>query len=123
MSTSHRGRTAAGLLTLLEALVVLGFGAFWAYEVIVGAADDATRAVTSGLLIVLFGIALLVLARGWFGPREWPRTPTVLWNVLLLPVAWSLRDAGRTPLALAVAVVAIVSVVVAVSAPRVDETA
>ena len=41
----------------------------------------------------------------------------MLWNALLLPVAWSLHEAGRTPVALAVAVVAVASIGAAVSAP------
>jgi len=111
---SHR---AAGLLTLLEALVLLGFTVFYAYEMVTGATDDVARAATSGLLILIFGVALLVLARGWARGTDWARTPTVLWNALLLPVAWSLRESDRMPLALAVALVAVASIVAAVSAP------
>jgi hypothetical protein len=111
---SHR---AAGLLTLLEAVVLLGFTVFYLYEMVTGATDDLTRAATSGALILVFGLALLALARGWARAADWARTPTVLWNVLLLPVAWSLRESDRMPLALAVALVAVASIVAAVSAP------
>ena len=111
---SHR---AAGLLTLLEAIAVLGFAAFYVYEMVTGATEDLTRAATSGALILVFGVALLALARGWSHAADWPRTPTVLWNALLLPVAWSLHESGRTPVALAVAVVAVASIGAAVSAP------
>lgn len=111
---SHR---AAGLLTLVEAVAVLGFAGFYVYEMVTGATDDLTRAATSGALILVFGVGLLALARGWAHAADWPRTPTVLWNALLLPVAWSLHEAGRTPVALAVAVVAVASIGAAVSAP------
>ena len=111
---SHR---AAGLLTLVEAVAVLGFALFYVYEMVTGATEDLTRAATSGALILVFGVALLALARGWSHAADWPRTPTVLWNALLLPVAWSLHESGRTPVALAVALVAIASIGAAVSAP------
>jgi hypothetical protein len=111
---SHR---AAGLLTLLEALAVLGFAGFYVYEMVTGATDDVTRAATSGALILVFGLGLLALARGWAHAADWPRTPTVLWNALLLPVAWSLKESDRTVVALAVALVAVASIVAAVSAP------
>ena len=111
---SHR---AAGLLTLLEALVVLGFALFYVYEIVTGATDDLTRAATSGLLILVFGLGLLALARGWSRAADWARTPTLLWNVLLLPVAWSLHQSDRTPVGLAVAVVALASIVAALAAP------
>jgi hypothetical protein len=111
---SHR---AAGLLTLLEALAVLGFAGFYVYEMVTGATDDVTRAATSGALILVFGLGLLALARGWAHAADWPRTPTVLWNTLLLPVAWSLQESDRTVVALAVALVAVASIVAAVSAP------
>ncbi|GAA2034885.1 hypothetical protein GCM10009740_26970 [Terrabacter terrae] len=107
----------AGLLTLLEALVVLGFAVFYAYEMVTGATDDLTRAATSGVLILIFGLGLLVLARGWSRAADWPRTPTLLWNALLLPVAWSLHESGRTPVALAVGAVAVASIVAALAAP------
>ncbi|MER7071459.1 hypothetical protein [Terrabacter sp. NPDC000476] len=111
---SHR---AASLLTLLEALVVLGFAGFYVYEMVTGATDDLTRAATSGVLILVFGVALIVLARGWARASDWARTPTVLWNVLLLPVAWSLHESDRTPVALGVAAVALASIVAALAAP------
>jgi len=111
---SHR---AAGLLTLLEALTVLGFAGFYVYEMVTGATDDVTRAATSGALILVFGLGLLALARGWARAADWPRTPTVLWNALLLPVAWSLHESDRTPVALAVGLVAVASIVAAVAAP------
>ncbi|GAA1967729.1 hypothetical protein GCM10009817_04540 [Terrabacter lapilli] len=116
---SHR---AAGLLTLLEALVVLGFALFYAYEMVTGATDDLTRAATSGLLILVFGLGLLALARGWSRAADWARTPTLLWNVLLLPVAWSLHQSDRTPVGLAVAVVALASIVAALAAPARRDT-
>jgi len=107
----------AGVLTLLEALVLLGFTVFYGYEMVTGATDDLARAGTSGVLILLFAIALGALAWGWSRGAEWPRTPTLLWNALLLPVAWSLQESERTGLAVAVAALAVASIVAALAAP------
>ena len=114
VARSHR---AAALLTLVEALVVLGFAAFYVYEMVTGATDDLTRAATSGALILVFGLALLALARAWSRASQWARTPTVLWNALLLPVAWSLHESERDGVALAVGVVAVTSILAALATP------
>lgn len=121
-SAPRTPQRVAGLLTLLEALVVVGFAAFYAYEIATGATATVTTAVTSGLLILVFGLALGWLARGWLRGQDWPRTPTLLWNVLLLPVAWSLHDAGRTPLALGVGLVALASLAAALASPMRRDT-
>ena len=82
-----------------------------------GATDDLTRASVSAVLILVFAVALLALARGWFRADDWPKTPTVLWNALLLPVGrWVEGDRGQ--IALAVGAVAPASIVAAVAAPR-----
>ncbi|WP_076258331.1 hypothetical protein [Intrasporangium flavum] len=116
-ATPGAAQRLAGALTLLQALVVVGFAGFFAYEIATGATSTVTTAVMSGLLILVFGVGLGLLARGWFRGRDWPRTPTLLWNALLLPVAWSLHDSDRTPVALGVAAVALVSIGAALATP------
>lgn len=118
-STAHR---LAGALTLLEAVVLIGFVIFYVIESSLGASDDLARAAVSGVLILAFGVSLLVLARGWFRGEGWPKTPTVLWNVVLLPVAWSLRESAQVLLALAVGVVALAAAAAAIAAPRAPRT-
>jgi hypothetical protein len=114
-TTAHR---LAGVLTALEGLVLVGFAVFYVVEMASGATDNLSRAAVSTVLIVVFGVGLLALARGWFAAAGWPKTPTVLWNALLLPVAWSLREGDRPLIALAVGAVALTSIVAAVAAPR-----
>jgi hypothetical protein len=115
VTTAHR---LAGVLTALEGVVLVGFAVFYVVEMASGATDNLSRAAVSTVLIVVFGVGLLALARGWFAAAGWPKTPTVLWNALLLPVAWSLREGDRPLIALAVGVVALTSIVAAVAAPR-----
>ena len=108
----------AGGLTLLEAVVLIGFVAFYVIESALGRSDDLARAAVSGVLILVFGVGLLVLARGWLRGEGWPKTPTVLWNALLLPVAWALRDSAQVLIALGVGIVALACAVAAIAAPR-----
>lgn len=110
-------RRLAALLTAFEALIVLGFAVFFGYEVAVNAEDSLTTALGSGALILITGIALLYLARGWARGAHWPRTPTILWNVLLLPVAWSLHDSEQTLIALGVAALALASIMASLATP------
>jgi hypothetical protein len=116
-STSpDRMRVAAALVCAAEGLTLVGFCAFYLWELAHGASSDATRAAMSALLIALFGIALGVLARAWLRGADWPNTPTVVWNALLLPVAWSLVQSGHGPLGALVAVVAATGIVAAIRA-------
>lgn len=108
---------AAAVATLVEALVLVGFFVFYVYEMAIGATDDLGRAATSAVLILVFGILLLVIAAAWRRGAEWARTPTLLWNALLLPVAWSLHESDRTPLALGVGLLALVSLGAALASP------
>jgi len=92
-------------------VVLLGFCAFYLYELIIGEGDDAARVVMSIALMALTGVALLAMARAWRSGGTWPRTPTILWNLLMLPVAWSMHGGGfwgAWPLAVA-AILAIVA--------------
>ena len=112
-----RAALIAGVLTLVEALIVLAFAGFYVYEMAIGAADSLITALSSATLILIFGVALLVVVRGWFRGQRWPRTPTLLWNVLLLPVAWSLRDSGQTLIAAGVAGLAVAGILAALASP------
>jgi hypothetical protein len=109
-------RRIAAAVCAVEALTLLGFCMFYLWELGQGASADATRAVVSAILIAVVAVGLAVLARSWWRGAGWPNTPTVVWNLLLLPVAWSLVQAGHLLIAVAVGVVALVGVVAAIGA-------
>ena len=113
-------RLLAAALCGLHALVLLGFCGFYLWELAQGAGNDPTRVVMSVVLIAVFAVLLLVLARAWLRGANWPNTPTIVWNLLLLPVAWSLFQAGRAVVALALAVVAVLGVLAAARANTAD---
>ncbi len=93
---SRGPRTVAAALCGLQALVLLGFAGFYLYELTAGEGSDPGRVVMSALLIALAAVGLAAVARGWLGERRWPRTPSIVWGLLLVPVGWGLVTAGRT---------------------------
>lgn len=110
-------RAGAVIGTALQALVLVGLAAFYVVEMIEGGTDDLTRAATSTVLILVFAVLLIVLALGWHRGADWPRTPTLLWNALLLPVAWSMYQSDRPLVGVGVAALALLTAVASLVAP------
>jgi hypothetical protein len=95
----------AAALLALEGLVGL------AYAVIsVGQIRLSRAAVGVGvaILMAVFGVLLLLVARGVFLGRRWSRGPAVATQLILLPIAWSFRGGVTTWVSVALAVLAIV---------------
>jgi inner membrane protein involved in colicin E2 resistance len=109
-------RDVAAAACAVQALSLVGFVVFYLVELAQGAGDDPTRVVMSALLILVFAVGMGALARGWWRGANWPNTPTIVWGLLLLPVAWSLFQADRAVVALLVGLVAVVGIVAAVMA-------
>jgi hypothetical protein len=103
-----RARWVAAAVCSAQALALAGFCAYYLYELGQEGSDDPTRVVMSVVLMLLFAVGLGVL--GWFWARSdagWPTTPTIVWNLLLLPVAVSMAQAGQKRAALVVGIVAL----------------
>ena len=108
---SSRGpRRLAALLTGVQALALAGFAVYYVVELVLGEGSDAIRVLMSALLILVGATGLGVLARGWLGVSAWPRTPTIVWNALLVPVGISLIQGNRVLIGWLVVVVAIVAI-------------
>jgi hypothetical protein len=116
-------RLLAGVLCGLHALALLGFVGFYLYELAQGEGENATQVVMSAVLIAVFAVLLGIVARAWFRGADWPKTPTVLWNALLLPVAWSMFSADQRLLAVVLAVVAALGILAGAAARTSDPTA
>ena len=111
---SSRGpRRLAAALTGVQAVALAGFAVYYVVELVLGEGSDATRVLMSALLIFVAAVGLGVLARGWLGVAAWPRTPTIVWNVILLPVGISLIQGDRVLIGWVVIAVALVVVVTA----------
>ena len=95
------------MLLAAQALALVAAAAFYLYELAVGEGSDATRVVMSALLILVGAAGLALLVRGWLGEGSWPRTPTLVWSVLLLPVGVGLVQGTRTLVGWVVVLVAL----------------
>ncbi|WP_162137240.1 hypothetical protein [Austwickia chelonae] len=95
-------KVAVGSL-LVQVAIILGFVAFYVVELVRGEGDDSMRVAMSVVVFLLGAAGLLVLARGLWVGSEWPRTPTVLWNVLVLLLCPTMIEAGQPLLAVGVA--------------------
>ena len=114
-------RAVAAGICGLQALALLGFVGFYLWELTQDSSDDVARVVMSALLILVFAVGIAALARGWVRGDNWPNTPTVVWNALLLPVGWSLVQSDHGLIGALVIVVALAGIVAAIRADTTDE--
>jgi hypothetical protein len=112
---SRGARGVAGLLTGLQALALVGFAAFYVYELAIGEGSDATRVLMSAVLILVGAVALAVVCRGWVRGAAWPRTPTIVWNLLLVPVGVGLIQGNRALVGWGVVVMAVACTLAAIA--------
>lgn len=73
----------------------MGFAAFYVYELVIGEGSGTARVLMSAVLILLGGLGLAALTRGWLGGADWPRTPTIVWSALLVPVGFGLVQGNQ----------------------------
>lgn len=106
-------RAVSAALCLIQALVLAGIAAFYVVELIAGGGDDATRVVVSTVFILVVALGLGVLARLWWEGSTWARAPTVVWNLLLVPVAYSLFQSGQSIVGALVGLAALASLAAA----------
>lgn len=107
---SRGSRRLVALLTGLQALTLAGFAVYYVVELTLGEGSEAVRVVMSALLILVGAVGLAILTRGWLGAASWPRTPTIVWNAILLPVGISLVQGTRVAVGWVVLVVALVAI-------------
>ena len=69
-------------------------------------------------LFLVVAAGLTYLARRWWTGSGAVTTPTVVWNVLLVPVAVGLAQSGQLVLAAVLAVVVLLAIVAALAAGR-----
>lgn len=89
----------AALVVALEGLIALGLGGYALIGAAAGGAGDLTAALAEGAFGVLVGGGLLWVAWGGLMAGErWGRAPSVLAQILVIPVAVTLIESGRPDL-------------------------
>ena len=113
------GRLAAAVLAV-QVLALFAFAVFYVVELVQGASDNASRVVMSIVLILVFAAGLGLLAWGLWRGSPWARTPTIVWQALLLPIAWGLFQSGRPEIGTVVALAAVGGIVAVLMEGRRD---
>ncbi|MFD9001214.1 hypothetical protein ACFV0T_09630 [Streptomyces sp. NPDC059582] len=113
-----RRLTYAAALAALEGLALLVGGCWILVLGFTGAPDDRRQAVTGGVTLIVLALLPLLAARGLLGRRGWSRGPAVITQIMALPVAYNLlrSDSVAIPAGIALAVVAVTSLVLLVNA-------
>ncbi len=78
------------------------------------------RVITAAVLIVMFAAGVGALGRLWLGKSSWPATPTVVWHVLLVPVAVGMFQSGQLVVGLLLALAIIVAIGATIAARQAE---
>ncbi len=97
-------RVAAALLAL-QVVGLLFAVVYYIVQGLQGLGQDRTQVAMSVVLFLVGVAGLLAVARGLLRAARWARTPALVWNALLVPIAWNLMEGGQPAWALALAVV------------------
>jgi predicted transporter len=98
----------AAALLALEGLAGLAYAVLELGQVRMSRAEVG---VGVAVLMAVFGLVLLLVARGVFLGRRWSRGPAVVAQLILLPIAWSFRGGVTTWISVTLAVLAIAALV------------
>jgi hypothetical protein len=112
-------RTVAAGALALEGAAGVAAGAGFAIAALVADPSDRTTTIVLGVLLALYGAAVLAVARGVWRHSAWARTPAFLVQFFGLVVAWYQRHTlvAVTVLLGAVSLVAVVALVLAEREP------
>jgi hypothetical protein len=84
----------AGLVAA-QGVGLVGVAVFYLVELVVATTSDVGRALVTAALAVLAGVGLLLVGRGLLRGRRWARSPALVTNLILVPVAVGLVQGGR----------------------------
>lgn len=108
----------AAVLVGLEGLVALGYGVVWGYLSLTGDPLDETASLTGAVFVVLAGLLLVRMAVGLWNVDVWPRVPTIVIQLALVPVSWSIAfKLGNTAVGVPVLAAAIALLALLFSKP------
>ena len=109
-------RLAAGV-TLVEALGAVGVGGWLVGEALVQRPAGLAIALSSGIFVLVAGVVLALLAWGLFRAQRWSRSPTVVCQLLMLPLGYELLSGSTTAVGVGMLVTAVVTLVLVLAPP------
>ncbi len=83
-------------------------------------AEDPSVASMALVLTALFAILVGVVGAHWWRGRRWVKTPTIVWNLLLLPASITLVQANGWLVGGPVAALAVIAILAAWGSPSID---
>ncbi|GAA0455315.1 hypothetical protein [Streptomyces olivaceiscleroticus] len=89
-----RRLTAAAVLTGLEGLALAALGGYMLVDGLTGAPDSPQQAEMGGITLIVLALLPLIAARGLWLRRRWSRGPSMITQIVALPVAWTLINGG-----------------------------
>ena len=107
-STAPRPLKLASAVVAGEGLVVAVLGIV---EAITISDDRLTLGLTTAAFLLLYGGALLLVARGLFRTSTWSRGPAVFAQLIQLGVAWSFWGGSTTAVSVVLGIAAVVVLV------------
>lgn len=110
-------RLTAAAATGVQAVGVAAAAGYYVVELARGRGAQPAGVVSSVALFVVVALALGVLTSGWLRGAGWPRTATIVWDLVLVPVVVALVQAGQVRLAAVLGAVVVVAVGSALAVP------
>ena len=104
----------------LQTLGMLGMAAWVLIELVRGDASNASRSVTEGVCLVLLSVGTGLLTLNLARAKSLAKTPTLLWNGMMVAVGLNLVQGGAAAVGYALIAVAIAVFVAALTLPRYD---
>ncbi|MBT2384581.1 hypothetical protein [Streptomyces sp. ISL-11] len=95
--------TAAAALSALEGVALLAAGIYLLVMGLLGKPDSPQQAETGGLTVLALAALPLIAALGLWRLRRWSRGPAMITQIMALPVAWTLFNAGGALIAAGIA--------------------
>ena len=103
--------TIAAAVVGLQGTGLLAAGFYLIESGLFGSPESVSIAITTGLLAMAGGLALLGVAYGLIKIRVWSRSPAILWQLLTIGVGWYQLQAGLGELGIPLIVIAATTVV------------
>lgn len=101
-----------------QVLALVAFSVFYLVRLLRHEGNNQGRVAMSIVLLLIVALLLLLLARGMAAGRDWARTPTLVWQALLLPIAAGMFQSDRADLGTVVVLVSIAGIVGVIRQPR-----